>query len=586
MQRSVNKQKYLHERNGVAYYIRRVPADVQAVVGAPKWVVSLDTKDPKAAEAAARALAVKHDSLIGAVRSVPEIERMKLAVQLAEQNFAQKVMVANVSGAGKSAMPSAIRANNKLIDVRDALAHARDRLVADGAAVAQELEQTDVDIDFIRHRLELLKLAQKTTEPPALSKGHQRVLFTLTSDPEGYTKFLDLFTARQVVEQIKADEAAIIEHERKQRDHKRIAEKLGVRRVVSLTPDDPENPRILTALDQWIARQKQKHDTARKYRAHVRRLVESVGNIPMRSLRKKDIIRFIDELETMPNATHLKESERTLPLHQLIERRSAWFAANPDAEPSDWPLISNASVRKHLESIKAFCGWYASRQEDVTNVARDVKAPKDDRDKDEYEVRAFTSRELSSILQAASALWGEQGEMTWLIRLGMLTGARLEELCQMARANVGEVNGILSLTLDRGKFEEDGKPYRRKLKNDASERVVPVHSLLIEAGFVEFAAGPSVRLFPSFKRSADRYGHNPSKAFHRLLRDQLKLDDRRVRFHSLRHTMITALHKEGVHPTHINAIVGHERAKGPAGGYIGAMDVKVLKDGIERVRLP
>lgn len=581
------RQKYVHERSGTYYYIRRIPQAVQPLVGTDRWDFSLETKDVRVAENAARARAVEHDQLIHAVKGMPEVERLKIAVTLREQALARAIMAANVQvkpGAPPSkAMATAVQVNSSLVDARVALENARNILVPDGAGLARKIEQQSVDIHFVRLRLEMLRFVQKGNESPPLTSEHRTVLFQMTGDPDGYAKLMDSLTTRQLIDRIRADEETVEHHEREQRKHNEIAASLGVKVRRSVSADDPSNPRILTALDQWLEREKQRHDTARKYRAHVRRLVESVGNIPMRSLRKSDVIRFVDELETMPNATHLKAEDRALPLKRLIEKRNAWLAANPDGY---WPLISNASVRKHLESVKAFCGWYASRQDEMTNVAREVKPPKDKREKDEYEVRAFTDDELTAVMDAARALWGADGEMTWLVRIAALTGARLEELSQMARANVVEVNGVLCFMIDRGKFEEDGKPFRRQIKNDASERIVPVHSQLLEAGFLKFAKGASVRLFPSFKRSAGRYGHNPSKAFHRLLRDQLGLTDRRVRFHSLRHTMITALHKARVHPTYVNAIVGHERAKGAAGGYIGDMDAAGLRDELEKVRLP
>jgi integrase len=196
-------------------------------------------------------------------------------------------------------------------------------------------------------------------------------------------------------------------------------------------------------------------------------------------------------------------------------------------------------------------------------------------------------------MKAAVELWGERGEMTWLVRLGMLTGARLEELCQLSRDNIRDVGGILAFVIDDGRFvDDDGKTYRRRIKNDPSKRIVPVHSSLIAAGFVKFAEGQSVRLFPSFRRSSGRYGHNPSKAFHRLLHDQIGFvdefgkRDKRVRFHSLRHTLITALHNASVPQVQVNAIVGHERARGAAGGYIDELALPLLKDAIEKVTLP
>lgn len=125
---------------------------------------------------------------------------------------------------------------------------------------------------------------------------------------------------------------------------------------------------------------------------------------------------------------------------------------------------------------------------------------------------------------------------------------------------------------------------KRKIKNAMSERLIPLHPWLIENDFLKFVeAGRGTRVFATFSRGGGRFGHGPSKAFHRLIREGLGVGDVRVRFHSLRHGFSTSLHNAAVPVTQVNALMGHARAKGAAGRYIDELDVPVLFESLRNL---
>ena len=68
----------------------------------------------------------------------------------------------------------------------------------------------------------------------------------------------------------------------------------------------------------------------------------------------------------------------------------------------------------------------------------------------------------------------------WIIRLGYYTGARLNEICQIYKTDIRNIDGIWCLDInDEGNKSVKDK---RTKKKKASVRLVPLHPVLIETG--------------------------------------------------------------------------------------------------------
>ncbi|MFV2950278.1 integrase, partial [Pseudomonas japonica] len=71
----------------------------------------------------------------------------------------------------------------------------------------------------------------------------------------------------------------------------------------------------------------------------------------------------------------------------------------------------------------------------------------------------------------------------WLPLLGLYTGGRLNELCQLDTEDVIEKEGVWAISM---MDDELDRPLPKVLKNQSSRRVVPIHSELIRMGFLNF----------------------------------------------------------------------------------------------------
>lgn len=99
-----------------------------------------------------------------------------------------------------------------------------------------------------------------------------------------------------------------------------------------------------------------------------------------------------------------------------------------------------------------------------------------------------------------------------------------------------EVHGTPCLNLSL--FDADGRRVvGKRLKTATSERYVPLHPCLLDAGFGAFVAEqePSGRLFPTLQEGPDgRYSHGFSKWFGRF-KKRVGFKEPALVFHSFRH---------------------------------------------------
>lgn len=154
----------------------------------------------------------------------------------------------------------------------------------------------------------------------------------------------------------------------------------------------------------------------------------------------------------------------------------------------------------------------------------------------------------------------------WVPLLGLYTGARSSELCQLWTDDVSEGEGGLTVEFrdnpDRGQRLK--VTANRKSKKAGSWRATPIHSELIRLGFrdywraiIEGHQGKSGPLFPAIRREGQNgAGGQFGQWFGDYKRGQGFASEGKV-FHSFRHLVSSELRLAGVGEAIVNAIVGH-----------------------------
>nr|WP_230972129.1 site-specific integrase [Burkholderia vietnamiensis] len=193
------------------------------------------------------------------------------------------------------------------------------------------------------------------------------------------------------------------------------------------------------------------------------------------------------------------------------------------------------------------------------------------------ERHAFASQELSLIFAqewfaTGAGSFNRTGWTTWrphyywLPLLGLFTGGRINELCQLYLSDIHQTEGgawYLDFNLmGPDKVDESDK----SLKTINALRVVPLHDKLVQLGLPEYVqtlrkAGYT-RLFPELKRDAVKgYGKPASSWFNeRFLGRTLGIERNGMKtFHSFRHTFLTATERLGTPERVMAQIAGHQR---------------------------
>lgn len=183
----------------------------------------------------------------------------------------------------------------------------------------------------------------------------------------------------------------------------------------------------------------------------------------------------------------------------------------------------------------------------------------------------------------------------WLIPMGLYTGARLNELCQL---RVGDI------FLDKNSnwtIRIHERLDSQSCKNSTSQRDIPVHTALIDMGFADFIneqkqrLGSKSLLFPELKHSTmHNFSRAPSRFFSGNKRGEGYIGSIRSEherncpsFRNLRCTFATVLARNGTAPSSIALMLGHadEKTEMAISHYLPVIPIemkqKILTDGLK-----
>ena len=137
---------------------------------------------------------------------------------------------------------------------------------------------------------------------------------------------------------------------------------------------------------------------------------------------------------------------------------------------------------------------------------------------------------------------------------------RREEICQLYISDVYKEEGIWIFNVCESTL--DGSDDKH-LKSKNARRKIPIHTKLIELGFLEYLqklkGEKSERLFPELKKINDKYGHEPGKYFKDMIRELMIKDVDKKSFHSLRHTFNDFFKKRNLQNAAFIQVFGHEQ---------------------------
>lgn len=272
--------------------------------------------------------------------------------------------------------------------------------------------------------------------------------------------------------------------------------------------------------ERWAKERKPARRTIQKYDLAVERFYTLVGRVPVDQITRRQVVEFKDKLVgsgmSIPNTNHTLDCLGTL------------LNFGCDNE------LVRENVSKGIRLL-----------DNRSNKAKRLP---------------YTLDHLKTIFSKLPAPDTDR-EGFWLPMLGLYTGARLGELCQLTPQDIREETY----------FDADHKECRawcifitnegegKRVKTASSIRRIPIHQALIDQGFIELvkARKDHVRIFDCEPNKGGEYGQDMSKAYSKFLRVTCGITDPRRVYHSFRHMFKETCRDCDIGKELADAIQGH-----------------------------
>ncbi len=229
------------------------------------------------------------------------------------------------------------------------------------------------------------------------------------------------------------------------------------------------------------------------------------------------------------------------------------------ASMSHEECLKEKTINAYILDVSAFFNWLVQEGHLDKNHAQGLSLKET---QNEIDARnSFTLDDLRKIFQSERLTAYKKSETPakfWVPWIGLYTGMRLEEICQLHCTDIYQLDSIWVIDVNENQGKDGEKT--KNTKSFSANRVIPIHQKLIDLGFLDYLKKTKEkheRLFPDLSPIGDRkqYGKMLGKFFGNFVRG-LGIEGKKS-FHSLRHTFSDFYKKKMLHNTIFEQIFGH-----------------------------
>lgn len=319
-----------------------------------------------------------------------------------------------------------------------------------------------------------------------------------------------------------------------------------------------------TASGDW------KNVDANGRKQHLIRCLQFFGSdCDVASITRDDAKAFVKVIANFPlNPSTTKKYKDTVFTRQTMTEMS---------DKNTGSNLSPKSVNLLLTDVRSFFKWSVEHNHVTTNEFRDLSVIEEDQSITQR--LPFKSEDLAKIFgdDIFMRQCCESSEY-FLPLLGLYTGARLNELCQLHTTdlkNFGE--GVWAISINANDLQ-------KSLINKHSERVIPLHSHLIRLKFVEYVQGLKPgRVFPNLKFDRGKFSNDYTKRF-ATVRKRVKVIE--SDFNGFRSLFSTTLETLNVREYHIAMLMGRQHPQITSRVNSNPQEVRQLSQIIETLSFP
>jgi hypothetical protein len=329
------------------------------------------------------------------------------------------------------------------------------------------------------------------------------------------------------------------------------------------TPDATRLTPMLSEVTQAYMAYYEKLDRPamlKKVKAVLPLFLQVVGNKPIGSIKQQDLVDFFDTVECLPPRWSDVCRQKSITPRELAELREGEMSKGTF---DGTYMAAMAPFLKYCRSRWQDRGWPVSLTvEGIQYMGSRREA--------EYGQRHFEHEELKRLFQGSEMAELARSETDaykfWLPHVGLFSGARMNELCQLnpqLDIKQDEESGIWFFDITEDSAGH--KDIQKSVKTKSSTRCVPIHPQLVALGFLHYVEHLKKRghtlLFPGFPPSVGRAAPKAGEWFGDFLRDLNLRDEtpgaRLVGMHAFRSTFLHQAAELGV--VNAEAITGHSR---------------------------
>ncbi|KJV32788.1 integrase [Aquitalea magnusonii] len=279
----------------------------------------------------------------------------------------------------------------------------------------------------------------------------------------------------------------------------------------------------------------------RKVTAVMPLLVDIIGDKPIGLLKQTDLEAYFEAVQTLPPRwKDICRQEKLRPLELAKQQRGEMSKGTFDGTY----LAVMTPFIKYCRRKWQDHGWPMTLTTEGVQYLGSRRDP-------EGGQRAFESAELKRLFEGPEmARFARRPAMAhkyWLPHLGLFTGARVNELCQLnPQVDITQDAQTGTWYMDITDESEGDARIDKSVKTGGSKRKLPLHPKLIELGFLDYVAAAKKRgdtlLFQAFPTAAGRASPKAMKWFTEFLQEIGLRDEtpnaRIVGMHAFRSTFL------------------------------------------------
>jgi integrase len=327
--------------------------------------------------------------------------------------------------------------------------------------------------------------------------------------------------------------------------------------------------------------------TLRQYHSFATLFTMLSGISDITKIRQSDVKVFRADLAQLPKSWGKSPKDQSATREDVM--------AVSAALPSDKIGLSVGTINRHLEPLNQIADWARDEAIPVDPMLKPTKLRRKETVRARDKRAAFSFDQLSKVL--CNPVWtGLRSEyhqtkagkiifkngIYWCTIIGAYTGARREEIAGFAPSDILEVDGVLCFSIEDSDL--------RRVKNLSSRRIVPIHSQLIELGFLNHLENAKhskqISLFPElYEAGNNAYGRKVGRRMRQIIDQQLGKCGAKLSFHSLRHYVQNQLDHAGVDDKIVRDVIGHEGKDIHETVYRKPTPAKALSEAIEQLPL-